>query len=58
MKEHPDKHIRAAIDYTLVQRLDFSPWRQKRPLFWPVNMRYGPSSGAYDEHLEYTCGTH
>jgi hypothetical protein len=57
MKEHPDKHIRAAIDYALAQGWIFL-LAAKRPLFWPINMRYGPSSGAYDEHLEYTCGTH
>jgi hypothetical protein len=32
MKEHPDKHIRAAIDYA--RREGFFHWRQKRALFW------------------------
>ena len=51
MKEHPDKHIRAAIDYTLVQVWIFHPGGKSAHCF-------GRLICGMAHHLEYTCGTH
>ncbi len=55
MKEHPDKHIRAAIDYARARGWIFYCWREKRALLRTAQVRYGQSSRAHDEHLVYSC---
>lgn len=57
MKEHPDKHIRAAIDYALARGWIFST-AAKRALFWATDVRNSPPSGTHDEHLVNAGGAH
>ena len=56
MKEHPDKHIRAAIDYALARDWIFITGGKSAHCFG--RLMCGPAPGTYDEHLVNACGTH